>query len=1170
MGLRFIIGSAGSGKTHTCLEEIAAAVRAAPEGPPLILLVPEQATFQVEQALLGHDRLKGIMRAQVLSFQRLAWRVSMKVGGLAQPPLSDLGKRMVLRALLERRQGELRIFGQVADRPGFIEKLAGTISEVRAYQQGPDSLRRHLNCLSEAGQAESALFAKLHDLALVMQDLADYTEGRFTDPDDYLPVLAGQLSESGLLDGAEVWVDGFSGFTPQELAVLGAIFASARRTHVTLCIAPDELRKAGGRHTDADLFHPTLTTYDQLTKLAKERGIPIDPPLILRDRPRFQRAPELAYIEEHLFRVAPPPWTGGAPRSVTLVEAQNRREEVDAAAREVLRLVREEGLRYREIAVVARNLDAYGDLTAAVFAAYGIPAFVDRRRTVAHHPLVELLRAALEVVTQNWEYGPVFRYLKTDLTAAGRDEVDLLENYVIEHGIRGQAWRDPAPWRFVRRYTLEEDEAERSPDQEAWLERIHEIRTRATAELVAFQRRLTRRGGTELTVREITTALFQLLDDLKVAARLEQWAEEAEAAGDLELAREHEQVWNGVLELMDQMVEALGDVRVSLTQYLQILSAGLDGLRLGLIPPGLDQVIVGTVERSRHVGIRATLILGATEKDFPPQPPEDAIFTDRERERLKAEGLEVGPTSLEQLFQQQFFTYVALTRASDRLWISYPLVDETGRAVAPSPVIQRLRNLFPDLQVRPAVDPARTAQAVAQSVENPIQLGAALARAFRLYRSGYPLDPGWLDLYQWAVHDPHLQKQIAPVLASVAYEEWFHQRSAPIGRDLARLLYGDRLRTSVSRLEAFTACPFQHFAGYGLALGERPRFEVRAPEFGLFYHAALSLFVRQLAEEGRAWESLTPEEAAERMDRLVDLLAPRLQNEILLSTPEHRYLLRSMRRTLQASLRILNEHIYHGRFRPLWVELPFGSQHGEGLPPVAVPLSDGSHVLLRGRIDRVDGLQVADGIWYLRVIDYKSSARKLDLAGFYHGLSLQLLLYLYVVVEGAGRLLPGQRRPAGALYFPVHDPVVRLPAPQPPEQVEKERRSRFRATGILTDEPDVICAMDEAGLGLTQVAKLNKDGTVPKKAPVASQEQFAMLFGHLRRTITRAAERMLEGQVDVAPYRLGRETPCSFCAYRPVCQFDPTVEGQGYRSLERLKPAEVWQRIAEEVGEHHV
>ena len=1167
MGVRFIIGSAGSGKSQHCLDEITREALAAPSGPPLILLVPEQATFQVEQALLGGGQLKGIMRAQVLSFQRLAWRVSLKAGGLALPPLSDLGKQMVLRALLERHREDLRLFHQVADKPGFIERVAGSIRELHSYRQGPESLRRQLELLENEGLGETSLGAKLHDLALVMGELQTYIQGRFTDPDEYLTVLAARLEESRLLEGAQVWVDGFNGFTPQELAVLGAVMRSARQVHLTLCIAPGQLYKAGGHHSPADLFHPVLATCDQLMQLAAESGVTVDPPLLLTEGHRFRGAPELAHVERYLFRQSAPPWPD-APARIRLVEAQNRREEVAAAAREILRLVREEGLRYREIAVIARNLEAYGDLAATVFAEHGIPAFIDRRRTVAHHPLVELIRAALEVVVQDWSYGPVFRYLKTDLTGVSRTEIDLLENYVIEHGIRGRAWQQPDPWQFLRRYTLEEDVVTPGPAQQALLQEIHRIRTRATAALLAFQRRIQCRGRPGPTVRELTAYLFQLLDDLKVARQLEAWKAEAEQRGDLETAREHEQVWTRVLELFDQIVEGLGDQALSPKVYLQVLSAGLDGLKLGLIPPGLDQVIVGTVERSRHAGVRATLILGATEKDFPPQPAEDAIFTDRERERLKKAGLDVGPTSLERLFQEQFLTYVTLTRGSDFLWISYPLADESGRATAPSPVIGRLRRLFPGLSPQPAVPVEPGAAAALEMVTTPRQLAALVARALRHARSGYAIHPHWLDLYQWIASDAGLKKEGAPVLAAVGYEEWFRRRGAPLGRDLARLLYGDRLVTSVSRLEAFLACPFRHFAGYALRLQERAEFTVSAPEFGLFYHAALSLFVRELGAEGLQWSTLTPDEAMQRMNSIIDRLAPRLQSEILLSSPEHRYLLRVIRRTLQSSLDYLGEHVIHGEFRPVAVEVPFG-EGTDGLPPVTVDLPGGEQVLLRGRIDRVDALEAPDGRWYVRVVDYKSSRRDLKLGEFYHGLALQLLLYLLAVVEGGEPLLPGTRVPAGALYFPVYDPLERVPAPIKLDELRRLRRKRYQARGLVNDSPEIIRAMDAAGLGLIP-ARLNKDGSVRKGSPVASQDQFRRLFDHLRQVVRACGEQVLQGEAAVAPFRLGQATACEYCPYRPVCQFDPMVGAQTYRRLEKLDAPAVWERVASAGGEGDV
>ena len=1014
--------------------------------------------------------------------------------------------------------------------------------------------------LAAEGLDHTPLGAKLHDLALLLADLTNYTAGRFTDPDEYLALLAEHLPGSGLLQEAEVWVDSFSGFTPQELSVLAAVMKTARQVHVSLCLDPSELSRPKGWHRPTDLFHPTLATYDQVREIAQ--GLPLNPPLILPGRgqvaPRFRGAGELGFLESQFFHPeSSRAWSDPVP-ALACVAAQNRRQEIEACAREVLRQVQAEGLRYREIAVVVRNFEGYADLIATVFAEHGIPAFLDRRRTVAHHPLVELLRSALEAVIQDWAYAPVFRFLKTDLVPVSRGEVDELENYVLEHGIRGSRWFDGQPWTYVRRYTLDEDE-DRAEGQAARLQRVNVSKERATAALAALHRRL--RPGRQArrpTVRQMTIALYQMLDQLAVADRLKAWGDAASAAGDLELAQEHVQVWDGVLALLDEMVDALGEAEMPLPQYLQVLSAGLDGLRLGLIPPGLDQVVVGSVERSRHSGVRAALLLGCTDRDFPPVPAEDVLFNDGERDRLQRAGLTLGPTSQDRLFQEQYFTYLALTRSSHRLWLSYPLADEEGRSVAPSPVLRRLRQLFPELQMQAA------AAEVVSAMATPEQMAALMVRHLRLHRSGYPLDPLWWDLYEWAATDPTLRNRVSHILAALCYEESFARRTAPLGPALAADLFGTALVASVSQLESLAACPFQHFSGHGLRLRERAQFQVAAPELGLFYHAAMSRFVRRLAETGTGWDGLTPAEAAALLDVIIDELAPRLNSEILLSSQQHRYVLRVLRRTLQSSLRFLGEHVHQGSFRPLWVELPFG-EAAAGLPYLEVPVPGRSSLRLRGRIDRVDGYRAPDGQWHVRVIDYKSSARSLDLGRFYYGLALQLILYLHAVVEHGPRLLGGPAAPAGALYFPVYDPLEPLTGPQPPEQVALLRRKRFRARGLVAANPEVVRWMDPAGSGLIQ-ASLNRDGTLRRGAPIADPSQFSRLFAHLQQVLVGLANGVVAGDVAVAPVRLGGETPCRFCAFRSVCQFDPLVPGQGYRTLPRLRAQAVWE-LLEKGGE---
>lgn len=1155
LSLRFVLGRAGTGKTTFCLAEIRRELAADPsDGPPLILLVPEQASFQMEQELVRTPGLRGFQRAQVLSFRRLAWQVLQEVGGAARPVIGDLGKRMVLRSLVQRRAGELQVFDRVADRPGFVDQLARTISELHAFGHGPEDL--------QIPSASGTLGAKLHDLALILGDFRAYLQDRFTDPDDYLNLLARGLRESQRLRGARVWVDGFQGFTPQEFAVLASLFRVAESVVVTLCLDTRDLARWDAERLDpSDLFHPTAETYVKLKGLAAEGGVALLSPVLLDgdDVPvRFRASPALAHLEREFFRQPGTPLAGPAG-SVQVVTAANRRVEVEAAAAEVLRLVREAGYRFREIGVVTRDLEAYQDLVQAIFSAHAIPHFVDQRRSVAHHPLIELIRSAVEVVASDWAYEPVFRLLKTDLVPLSRGEVDRLENYVLEHGLRGSVWYDGKPWRFFRRYTLEE-EAE-TPDlrQEQELERINRVREQGTEALRRFHRRLREARHRPRPARELATEIYRLLEDLGVPTRLRRWADAARAEGRLEQEQEHLQTWNGVVELLDQVVESLGDEPLTAAQFLQVLEAGLSGLTVGLVPAGLDQVVVGSLDRSRHPNLRAVLILGAAEGSFPRAAHEDVIFTDLERENLTAAGFEVGPSARRRTLDEQFFVYLALTRASERIWLSFPLINEQGRGQMPSLVLQRLRQLLPGAVYRELG--AGEAAAGPAAITRPVHLAAAVTEQLRLAREGEPLAPFWLDLYHWLVTEPELARVGRPVLAALAHSG----AVAPLPPELSRLLYGTGLSTSVSRLESFAACAFQHFSGYALRLRERERFQIEAPHLGILFHAALRLFAQGLIAEGLNWGELPPAEQERRIDAILDELAPRLRGEILLSTGRYRYLLQRVRRILQAAVRLLADHARRGRFQPLRVEAGFGLD-GE-LPPLELELHTGGRVELRGRIDRIDLATTGDGRAYLRVVDYKSGSRRLDLGEVYYGLALQLLVYLLVATEAGPDLTGGSDvDPAGVLYFPVRDPLVRLKGAHQIKEAARLWRRALRMDGLVLADPEVARLMDEELAGDLVPVRIKRDGDFYKDARVASPAQFQALFDLVQERAAGAAREILAGQVEIAPYRLADRTPCPYCAYRPVCQFDPRLPAHGYRELAPLKEDEVLARLAGAAG----
>jgi ATP-dependent helicase/nuclease subunit B len=1150
MSLRFILGRAGSGKTTVCLEEIRQLLREAPQGESLILLVPEQATFQTEYALTSTSELCGSMRAQVFSFRRLAYRVLLEVGGAARIPIGELGQRMVLRQLLERRKQQLRTFHRVANQPGFAGILAKTITEMKAYCITPEDLLAQREILKAKKEGEG-LADKLTDLALLYRDLEEYLSGKYTHPDDYLALLAERLAFSPTFQGALVWIDSFTGFSPQEYRVLAAILKTAKRVSVALCLDSRQLSQPSG---EADIFFSPRQTMEQMLALAKELGIPVENHMVLAPAVpwRFVASPVINHLETAFFQRPTRVWEKEAP-GISLVAAANRRAEVEGVAREVLRLCRDAGYRWREIGVILRDVEGYRDLISSIFTDYGIALFIDAKRTVMFHPLVELIRAALEVVLDNWAYDPVFRYLKTDLCPLAREEVDQLENYVLAHGIRGSHWTDGKPWVFRRRYTLGEDQG-LNPQEASQLDQINQARSKGVKALADFEKS----AKAAVNVREISQALFQLLEDLQVAECLDQWSEEAEKKGRLEYAREQSQVWKGVVDLLDQMVAALGEEIISLRDYARVLLAGLESLQLALIPPGLDQVLVGSLDRSRNPNLRASFVLGASDGVFPARPGGDGFFTSPERERLQSAGLNLAPDNRRRLLDEQFLVYTALTRSSEYLWISYPLADEEGRALMPSSVITRLKEILPGLKERILpLEPPGLPAADLEFVADPHRALSYLAVKLREAKAGLPIPPIWLGVYNWALSQPRHLVLLKRILAGL-----FYVNQEQLLADVARKLYGQRLQVSVSRVEKFNACPFAHFMAYGLKLKDRPQYQLAAPDLGQFFHAALKKIGERILAGGLDWGALSKDDCRDLVRAVTEELAPELQNEILFSTARYRYLQKKLRRILERSVGLLALHWRRGVFRPVGLEVGFGS--GQDLPPLGLKVADGSTLEVHGRIDRIDLGVAENGQRYLRVIDYKSGRSGLSLAGIFHGLEIQLLTYLDVALTNATLLAGGLAHPGAILYFSVKDPLIPALGPVDPAEAERLVLASLKTKGLVLADAGVIRMMDNScSTGRSELLPvgLKQDGGFYQDSWVIDASQFQALRRQLRLTLAESAAKILAGEVAIDPYRKNQETPCSYCIYKPVCWHDPLLEGNDFRLIRDEPKERYWLKL---------
>jgi len=1164
MKLRFVLGRAGTGKTRRCLDEVRERLAESPDGPPLILLVPEQATFTTEYALLKEGGISGTMRAQALSFRRLAFRVMQETGGTALVPIGENGKNMLLFKLIHRHADRLRLFAGSAGQHGFVEKLNELLTEMKRYGVTPDKLDE-LAGNAELASPDGLLARKLHDIRLLYAELEGALAGRYLDAEDSLAHLARGFAESSL-SAAEIWVDGFHGFTPAEYAALEAMIRSARS--VTVALTLDRPYGPGELPGELDLFHPTAETYIRLRELAERADVPVEEPVVLRPEPapRWVDSPMLAHLERHYGSrtpmAVPDAWLDPAHPNcgVVIRAAANRRAEVDAAARDILRRVQEDGLRWRDVAVMVRNLAEYADLIEQTFSDYGIPYFLDRKTAIPHHPLVEFIRSALETVTMGWRHDAIIRCVKTELLTGpdsgfDRSDLDRLENYVLAAGIDGRRWLDPESWRPLVHDPLEDEPGNAKEEDPDGFRRVLACRERIVGPLETFGRALARARD----VRAMCAALYDLLDAVGAADRLEAWSAEDAASGELLRARAHRQLWDGVMNLLDQLVELAGEERMAADLFAGMVGTGLDSLRLGSVPPSVDQVLVGSLDRSRTGGVRVAYLLGANEGVLPMRSREDGVLTERERERLGDGGIRLAPGVRRRLLDERFLIYCVLTLPSRALWISCAIADEEGKALYPSELIRQVRALFPKLPVLTETgepDADGGAEEQLRHIRRPDRALSLLVGRLRRFRESGVMPELWRDVYNWFAGRPEWHDRLTVVTSSLRYRN----EAARLLPLTARRLYGDRLLASVSRMERFTACPFQHFAAYGLKLEERRLFRLEAPDVGQLFHAALS----RLAEAygGRLGEA-SPEEIAKAVSDIVDSLVPRLQSRILMSSSRYGYIARRLKRTLARTASVLAEHARRGRFVPVGLEIAFGPD-GQ-LPPLVLPAGDGRSVEVIGRIDRVDAAESEDGL-LLRIIDYKSSAHALRLEDVVHGLTLQLLTYMDALLTHAPVWLGKPAEPAGVLYFHVHDPLIAAPAPLPADEVRKRSMKRYKTRGLLTADEEIVRMMDhglEAGRSELIPVGLKKEGGFYSGSAVVTRDEWNVLRGAVRRTIVGIGSRILDGEIAIAPYRKGDRSPCVFCPYKPVCHFDPLVEGGGYRRLGRIPKDRIWEALRE-------
>ena len=1109
MALQFIFGGSGSGKTHHLYKTIIEESVKYPERNYMVL-VPEQFTMQTQKDLVLMHEKKGIMNIDVLSFGRLAHRIFEETGKGNVPVLDDEGKNLVLRKIAKNFEPELKVLKGNMKKLGYISEVKSVISEFTQYDIGAEEL----DCIMGNVGEESYFYYKLQDIRTIYEGFQEYLKEKYITKEEILDVLCSVVKESKILKNSVVVLDGFTGFTPVQNRLLTELLKLCRDVIITVTI--DDRENPYIYQHPYQLFGMSKQTVASLVRIAKTERIEVKEPVCLIERPyyRFKDEPALGFLEQTLFRYSKEVYKA-EQNAVTLHEAKNPKEEAYAAAGEVRRLVRTEGIKYREIGVIVSDMNTYGEYLEQAFSKFQIPVFMDHKRSILLNSFVEYLRSIIAMAEQNFTYDSVFRYLRSGYAKFTDEELDDLENYVLALGIKGyKKWQE----KWIRKTKTMEDEE---------LIHLNHLRVQIVEEIDALIFVLKQRRK---TVRDITEAIYDFLVKEEMQFRLKAQEEAFQAMGEQALAREYAQVYGIVIGLFDKFVALLGDEPVGLKEYAELLDAGLMEAKVGVIPPGPDQVVIGDMERTRLKDIKALLFLGANDTFLPGSLVNRGILSERDREKFAKENLALTPGGKEKAYVQKFYLYLNLTKPTKKLSVYYSKISSDGKSLRPSYLVQELQKLYPAIQL---IDESSRHL-------NEKELAPKTALADLIEGLKMRSDSGqaaWMELYTWYKKNPEWAHKIAAIL-----EAGFYKRPKDkVSETIARELYGEYFERSITRMERYSACAFAHFLTYGLRLKERDVYEFEAFDLGNIFHASLERYSKRLEKEQKDWTDVDADTQKRYVAESVDQAITDYENSVLFSSYRNEHLITRMKRVTERTVWALTEQMARGDFKSYAYEMRFGN----------------------GKIDRVDICEDKDEV-YVKVVDYKSGTMAFDVSALFHGLQLQLMVYMNAAVNVVKRRFPEKTVvPAGVFYYRIQDPYIERTDADPSLEILK----KLRPDGVISLDRESLYHLDHTDYkeSLAVPVKKNKDNSLSKYSKAVAADEFNTMLEYAEDKVEKLYGEILEGNVSASPYRMGDRTGCDYCNYRHICGFDTRISDYEYREIMKLSNEEAIAAMRQEM-----
>ena len=1093
--LRIVLGQAGSGKTGFIFDDVLERSKK-DFRKNFLIIVPEQSSHAVTGEILRRSRGNGILNIDVLGFSRFAHRIFSAAGGSKKEILDDTGKNLILRKVAGEEKDRLKILNKNINRQGYISEIKSVISEYIQYEIDADRIVEE----SSKRADKNYLAVKSSDIAVLYKAFRERMANDYIANEELLDLAAKAACRAEFIKNASIYFDDFTGFTPIQYRFIESLMKYAEDCTVTL----NYDGHSGG------LFAMSLQTIDNLRKIAAKAGWKCES-VHLYDRKKeiSKKREDLNFLEENLFRKKKKIYKG-RPENIKIINAPTPKEEAEFVCAKIHEAVKGGNLRYKDIAVVMSDVTEYASVLERESRKYKIPLFIDASNLIELNPFVEFLRAAIEVETENYSFDSVMHFLKSGFSGFADEDILIFENYIKALNLKGRK-KYSVNWPWHRSNIAEED-----------LEKINALRDKIKAKFEILDTVMTKRN---VSAKEYTDALRQFTEEAGIREKLESTAGDFENNSDNRRAAEYSQIYDKLDKLFERIELLIPDEKMTMREYMEILNAGLDEIRVSIIPPGSDRVNAGDMTRSRLHDIKMLFFMGMNEGLIPKQNSGSGILSDFDREYLREQGIVLSPTAREKIKEERLYFYMSVSKPEEVLYLSYSGMDMEGKGKRESYFLSVLRKIFPEIEEINADSRSLTEELLSEGdALKYLSLEIAERKTHKT-----------TEIYRYFASDKE-KKLFTDNILNAAF---FDYRSDPVSKAVSAVIYGNEKYASPSRLEKFAFCAYEHFLRYGLRLKEREEFSFERRDIGLILHGVLEICSGILAESGRNFSDLDEEELKKLTEEALEKYLSENDNLVLTSSKRNEYFIVRMRRILSRTVKTLSYQAKSGSFSTAAFEKDF--------------YEDG----FRGRIDRIDRAEDGSKL-YVSIIDYKSGNKTFDLSRIYYGLDLQLVIYMNAALKIQKIEHPSMEvKPAGIFYYHIDDPTVKAEDLKEisKDEAEKYIRSALKLRGIVNSDSNVIKLFDSGFDGKSEIipVAVKKDGSYAAAASVLEEEGFDIISDFVKLRSKEFKESISNGEIAKSPAEYKGVSECDHCDYRDVCLFDERRKGYEKRKLKEIK-----------------